>query len=79
MLLAPEQVLAPDEIALAVLRLCDGRRSLAQIAEELAVQRPHDHQLNSEALSFFSLRRSLTMRPSDNDTTRSAMPATAAL
>jgi pyrroloquinoline quinone biosynthesis protein D len=35
-LLAPERVLYPDAIAVAVLQLCDGSRSVEAIAEELA-------------------------------------------
>jgi pyrroloquinoline quinone biosynthesis protein D len=35
-LLAPERVLAPDEIAVEVLQLCDGVRSVADIADLLA-------------------------------------------
>jgi pyrroloquinoline quinone biosynthesis protein D len=35
-LLAPERVLTPDEIAVAVLKLCDGKRTVEQIAETLA-------------------------------------------
>ena len=38
MILAPERVLMPDAIALEVLQLCDGRRSVAAIAEALAGQ-----------------------------------------
>ena len=30
MILAPERVLAPDEIAVEVLQLCDGERSVAR-------------------------------------------------
>jgi len=36
MILAPERVLMPDAIALEVLQLCDGQRSVAAIAETLA-------------------------------------------
>jgi pyrroloquinoline quinone biosynthesis protein D len=35
-ILAPERVLAPDEIAVEVLQLCDGIRSVADIADLLA-------------------------------------------
>jgi pyrroloquinoline quinone biosynthesis protein D len=35
-LLAPERILYPDAIAVAVLQLCDGNRSVTTIAEELA-------------------------------------------
>jgi pyrroloquinoline quinone biosynthesis protein D len=37
-ILAPERVLAPDEIAVEVLKLCDGVRSVAHIVDELAVK-----------------------------------------
>ena len=35
-ILAPERVLAPDEIAVEVLKLCDGVRSIADMADQLA-------------------------------------------
>jgi len=35
-ILAPERVLAPDEIAVEVLQLCDGVRSVAKMVDELA-------------------------------------------
>jgi pyrroloquinoline quinone biosynthesis protein D len=35
-ILAPERVLAPDEIAVEVLQLCDGVRSVADVADQLA-------------------------------------------
>jgi pyrroloquinoline quinone biosynthesis protein D len=38
MLLAPERVLMPDPIALDILQLCDGQRSVAAIAAALAGQ-----------------------------------------
>ena len=37
-ILAPERVLAPDEIAVEVLRLCDGVRSVEQMIDELAAK-----------------------------------------
>src|SRR3954452_372032 len=37
-ILAPERVLAPDEIAVEVLQLCDGVRSVADIVDQLAVK-----------------------------------------
>jgi len=37
-ILAPERVLAPDEIAVEVLKLCDGLRSVAVIIDELAAK-----------------------------------------
>ena len=35
-LLAPERVLTPDQTAVAVLKLCDGKRSVEEITEALA-------------------------------------------
>jgi pyrroloquinoline quinone biosynthesis protein D len=35
-ILAPERVFTPDAVAVAVLRLCDGTRSVEAIAAELA-------------------------------------------
>jgi pyrroloquinoline quinone biosynthesis protein D len=35
-ILAPERVLAPDEIAVEVLHLCDGVRSVAEMVDQLA-------------------------------------------
>jgi pyrroloquinoline quinone biosynthesis protein D len=35
-LLAPERILTPDQTAVAVLKLCDGKRSVGDIAEALA-------------------------------------------
>src|ERR1700740_1993952 len=35
-ILAPERVLAPDEIAVEVLHLCDGARSVAEMVDQLA-------------------------------------------
>jgi pyrroloquinoline quinone biosynthesis protein D len=35
-LLAPERVLAPDDIAVEVLQLCDGERSVERLVGELA-------------------------------------------
>jgi pyrroloquinoline quinone biosynthesis protein D len=35
-ILAPERVLAPDEIAVEVLQLCDGVRSVATLIDQLA-------------------------------------------
>jgi pyrroloquinoline quinone biosynthesis protein D len=35
-ILAPERVLAPDDIAVEILQLCDGDRSVATIIDQLA-------------------------------------------
>jgi len=35
-ILAPERVLAPDDIAVEVLQLCDGVRSVGQMVDQLA-------------------------------------------
>lgn len=37
-ILAPERVLAPDEIAVEVLHLCDGDRSVADMVDQLAAK-----------------------------------------
>jgi pyrroloquinoline quinone biosynthesis protein D len=37
-LLAPERVLAPDEIALAILRRCDGATTVSQMSAALAIE-----------------------------------------
>jgi pyrroloquinoline quinone biosynthesis protein D len=37
-ILAPERVLAPDEIAVEVLQLCDGARSLDAVIDQLATK-----------------------------------------
>jgi pyrroloquinoline quinone biosynthesis protein D len=37
-ILAPERILAPDEIAVEVLQLCDGVRSVANMIDELTVK-----------------------------------------
>jgi pyrroloquinoline quinone biosynthesis protein D len=37
-ILAPERVLAPDEIAVEILQLCDGVRSVAQMIDQLAAR-----------------------------------------
>jgi pyrroloquinoline quinone biosynthesis protein D len=37
-ILAPERVLAPDEIAVEILQLCDGARSVADIIDLMAAK-----------------------------------------
>ncbi|MDB5640237.1 MAG: pyrroloquinoline quinone biosynthesis protein PqqD, partial [Bradyrhizobium sp.] len=37
-ILAPERVLAPDEIAVEVLQLCDGARSVETVVDQLAAK-----------------------------------------
>src|SRR5439155_12981380 len=37
-ILAPERVLAPDEVAVEVLHLCDGVRSVADMVDQLAAK-----------------------------------------
>lgn len=37
-ILAPERVLAPDEIAVEVLHLCDGARDVAAMIDQLAIK-----------------------------------------
>ncbi|ABE39267.1 coenzyme PQQ synthesis D [Rhodopseudomonas palustris BisB5] len=37
-ILAPERVLAPDDIAVEILQLCDGARSVSAIIDQLATK-----------------------------------------
>ncbi|MDA9497060.1 pyrroloquinoline quinone biosynthesis peptide chaperone PqqD [Bradyrhizobium sp. CCBAU 11357] len=37
-ILAPERVLAPDEIAVEVLQLCNGERNVGEVANQLAAK-----------------------------------------
>jgi pyrroloquinoline quinone biosynthesis protein D len=37
-ILAPERVLFPDEIAVEILKLCDGRATVSEIVESLAAR-----------------------------------------
>ncbi|MET4275313.1 MULTISPECIES: pyrroloquinoline quinone biosynthesis peptide chaperone PqqD [Bradyrhizobium] len=37
-ILAPERVLAPDEIAVEVLQLCDGERNVGEMSDQLAAK-----------------------------------------
>jgi pyrroloquinoline quinone biosynthesis protein D len=37
-LLAPERILSPDQTAVAVLQLCDGKRTVGEIAAVLAME-----------------------------------------
>ena len=37
-ILAPERVFNPDEIAVAVLKLCDGQRSVSEISQALSAE-----------------------------------------
>lgn len=37
-ILAPERVLAPDEIAVEVLQLCDGQRNVADVVDTLVAK-----------------------------------------
>ena len=37
-MLAPERLFDPDEVAVEVLKLCDGQRTVADIADQLAKQ-----------------------------------------
>ena len=47
-ILAPERVFTPDDIAVAVLQLCDGERTVDAMATELAVtySAPKEHILS---------------------------------
>ena len=37
-ILAPERVLAPDDIAVEILQLCDSQRSVAQMIDQIAAK-----------------------------------------
>jgi pyrroloquinoline quinone biosynthesis protein D len=43
-ILAPERVLAPDAIAVEILQLCDGVRSVAQMIDQLAAKYTADRE-----------------------------------
>jgi pyrroloquinoline quinone biosynthesis protein D len=43
-ILAPERVLAPDDIAVEILQLCDGARSVAQMIDELTAKYTADRE-----------------------------------
>jgi len=52
-LLSPEKVLWPDEVSLAILRLCDGHRTVALIAETLAAEYEADaDEVAADVLAF---------------------------
>lgn len=52
-LLSPEKVLWPDEISLAILRRCDGRAPVGQIARELAAEYGADEaEVQADILAF---------------------------
>ncbi len=51
--LVPERVLVPDDIAVEVLGLCDGERTVAVMADELAVKYSADRdQILSDVLGM---------------------------
>jgi pyrroloquinoline quinone biosynthesis protein D len=43
-ILAPERVLAPDDIAVEILQLCDGVRSVDQMIDQLAAKYTADRE-----------------------------------
>jgi pyrroloquinoline quinone biosynthesis protein D len=52
-ILAPERIFTPDDIAIAVLKLCDGLRSVTTIAAELAqVYGASDEQILDDVASM---------------------------
>ena len=52
-LLAPEKVLMPDQVAVEILRRCDGKASLAQIVDDLVVAFSADRdQVVADVRSF---------------------------
>ena len=59
-ILAPERVLAPDEIAVEVLKLCDGVRSVADMIDLLAAKYAADRATRSRPTSSPCCRTSPT-------------------
>ncbi len=54
LILAPERVLAPEPTAVELLRLADGKRSLREIAEELAaIYAAPTEVIEADALEMF--------------------------
>jgi pyrroloquinoline quinone biosynthesis protein D len=52
-LLAPEKVLMPDQIAIAILKRCDGKAKVTEIIEDLAVTFSADrHQVAGDVRAF---------------------------
>lgn len=52
-LLSPEKVLWPDDVSLAILRLCDGQRNIASISRTLAVEYEADaEEIEADILAF---------------------------
>ena len=52
-ILAPERVLAPDEIAVEVLGLCDGVRNVGAIVDELAAKYAADRtEISSDVVAM---------------------------
>ncbi|KPG01588.1 pyrroloquinoline quinone biosynthesis protein PqqD [Rhodopseudomonas sp. AAP120] len=52
-ILAPERVLAPDDIAVEILQLCDGTRSVASIVDELAAKYTADRtEIGADVLAL---------------------------
>ena len=52
-LLAPEKVLMPDQVAVEILKRCDGKASLAQIVDDLVVAFSADRdQVVADVRSF---------------------------
>ncbi len=47
-ILAPERVLVPDEVAVEILQLCDGERSVTQIIDALAAKYAADREMIGE-------------------------------
>jgi pyrroloquinoline quinone biosynthesis protein D len=64
---APERVIAPDETALEILRLCDGDRSLGAICDLLAARYDAPRETIAadvlELLSDLADKRLLDLRP----------------
>lgn len=52
-LLSPEKVLWPDEVSLSILKLCDGERTVSEIASKLATEYDADAvKIETDVLAF---------------------------
>ena len=56
-ILAPERVLAPDEIAVEVMQLCDGVRSVADMVDQLAAK--YAAERNAIAIDVIAMLQNL--------------------
>lgn len=51
--LAPEKVVWPDDVSVDILKLCDGRRAISEIVDELAVLYEGDRETITRDVTEF--------------------------